>query len=36
MLGGFEVELFDPVTFDDRDTGFFPVARVDQHTHCHL
>ena len=36
VLRGFEVEFFDPVTFDDRDTGFFPVARVDQHTHCHL
>jgi len=35
VLGRFEVELLDPVTFDDRDPGFFPVARIDQHTHCH-
>ena len=36
VLGRFEIELLDPVTFDDRDPGFFPVARIDQHTHCHL
>ena len=36
VFGGFEIKLFDSVTFDDRDPGFFPVARIDQHTHCHL
>ena len=36
VLGRFEIELLDPVTFDDRDPGLFPVARIDQHTHCHL
>ena len=35
MFGGFEIEFFDPVTLDDRNTGFFPVARIDEHTHCH-
>ncbi len=35
VLGRFEVEFLDPVTFDDRDPGLFPVARIDQHTHCH-
>lgn len=36
VLGRFEIKLLDPVTFDDRDPGLFPVARIDQHTHCHL
>jgi len=35
VLGGFEVEFFDPVTFDYRDPRLFRVARVDQHAHCH-
>ena len=35
MFGGLKVEFFDPVTLDDRDTGFFPVASIDEHTHCH-
>ena len=35
MFGRFEIEFFDPVTLDDRNTGFFPVARIDEHTHCH-
>jgi hypothetical protein len=34
-LGGFEVELLNPVPLDDGYAGFFPVARVDQHTHGH-
>ena len=36
MFGRFEIEFFDPVTLDDRNTGFFPVARIDEHTHCHV
>ena len=36
VLSGFEVKFLDPVSLDDRDPGFFPVARIDQHTHCHL
>ena len=36
MLCRFEIKFFDTVTFDDRDTGFFPVARVYQHTRCHV
>jgi hypothetical protein len=36
MLRGFEIKFFDPVSFGDGDTGFFPVPRVDQHTHGHL
>ena len=36
MLSGFEVKLLNPVSLDDRDPGFFPVARVDQHTRCHV
>jgi hypothetical protein len=35
VLGGFEVELLDPVTFDYRNPSLFRVARVDQHAHCH-
>ena len=35
VLGGFEVKLLDPVSFDDRDPGLFRVARVDQHAHGH-
>src|SRR5690606_14041165 len=35
VLGGFEIKLLDPVPSNDRDPGFFPVARIDQHTHCH-
>ena len=36
MLSGFEVKFLDPVSFGDGHTGFFPVAGVDQHPHCHL
>ena len=35
VIGRFEIEFFYPVTLDDRDPGFFPVARIDQHTHGH-
>ncbi len=35
VLGGFEVKLLDPVSFDDRDPGLFRVARIDQHAHGH-
>jgi len=35
VLGGLEVKLFDPISLDDRDPGFFPVARIDQHAHGH-
>jgi hypothetical protein len=35
VLFGFEVELLDPVTLDDRDPGFLRVARIDQHAHGH-
>ena len=35
VLGGFEIEFLDPVTFGDRDPGFLRVARVDQHAHGH-
>ncbi len=34
-FGGFEIELFDPVTLYDRDPGLFRVARVDQHARRH-
>jgi hypothetical protein len=33
VLGGFEVKFLDPVPFDDRDPGFFRVARIDKHAH---
>ena len=36
VLGRFEIELLDPVTLAARAPGLFPVARIDQHTHCHL
>ena len=35
VLGGFEVKFLDPVSLDHRHPGFFLVARIDQHTHCH-
>ena len=35
VLSGFEVKLFDPVSFDDRYPGLFRVARIDQHAHGH-
>ena len=35
VFGGFEVELLDPASFSNRDPGFFPVPRVDQHARCH-
>jgi hypothetical protein len=35
VLGRFEVEFLDPVTFYDCDPGLLRVARVDQHAHCH-
>src|SRR3546814_20217683 len=34
VLSGFEIKFIDPVSLDDGDPGFLPVARVDQHTHC--
>ena len=34
-LGGFEIELLDPVTRENRDARLFRVARVDEHTLCH-
>ena len=35
VLSGLEIKLLDPVPRHDRDPGLFPVARIDQHTHCH-
>ena len=35
VLGGFEVKLLDPVSFDDRDPGLLRVARIDEHAHGH-
>src|SRR3546814_9701217 len=32
VLSGFEIKFLDPVSLDDGDPGFLPVARVDQHT----
>ena len=29
VFGRFEIEFFDPATLDDRNTSFFPVARID-------
>ena len=34
-LGGFEVELLDPVTLDDGNPGLLRVARIDKHAHGH-
>ena len=35
VLGGLEIKFLDPVSLDHGHPGFFPVARVDQHAHCH-
>ena len=35
MLGGLEIKLLDPISLYDGHPGFFPVAGVDQHPHCH-
>ena len=35
VLSALEIKFLDPVPRYDRDPGFFPVARIDQHTHCH-
>jgi hypothetical protein len=35
MLCGLEIKFLDPVSLDDGDTGFLPVARIDQHAKCH-
>ena len=36
VFSRFEIKFFDPVSLDDGHAGFFPVAGVDQHPHCHL
>ena len=35
VLGGLEIKLLDAVSLGDRDPGFFPVPRVDQHARGH-
>jgi hypothetical protein len=29
VIGRFEVELLNPIAFEDRHPGFFLVARID-------
>jgi hypothetical protein len=35
VFATYEIEFLDPVTWDDRDPGYFRVARVDEHARCH-
>ncbi len=36
VFSRFKVEFLNPVALEHRHPGFFLVARIDQHAHCHL
>jgi uncharacterized membrane protein affecting hemolysin expression len=31
----FDIEIFEPITFQHHDAGFFRVGGIDEHTLCH-
>ncbi len=36
VIGGFEIELLNPISLENRHPGFFRVARIDKHARCHV
>jgi len=36
VIGRFKVEFLNTIAFEHRNPGFFRVARIDEHTRCHL